>query len=361
MRVPRGRSGMGEDGRGKMSAISAAGEPSQALRRKIAGLFPAAAAMAYPFLLQAFHSVVSQPASAVRLALAAALLVLAFAMPLSGLAFACRQAGWPQRLQPDLRARRLAYASIAAPPLFVFVGVAPGLVGLHVPEAALWIGLWALAGLYAWSGRGVLAPAQTSQPSGTWRVAHGAAAALIACFVLFHLANHLSGLAGPGVHAAIMKTGRTVYRAAAVEPVLILLLLFQVASGLRLAWRWSGLRNDAFRIFQIGSGAYLAAFILTHLNSALISARTVHKIETDWAWASGAPAGLIQDAWNIRLLPHYALGVFFIAGHLSSGLRVVMLAHGVRASVANRIWSAGLVAGALVSAAIICALCGVRI
>jgi len=348
----------------KMSAISAAGEPSEALRRKIAGLFPAAAAMAYPFLLQAFHSVVAQPgfvASDIHLIPAVALLVLAFAMPLSGLAFAYWQARGPQLLQSDLRARRLAYASIAAPPLFVFVGVAPGLVGLHVPEAALWIGLWGLAGFYTWSGRGVLAPAQTSQPAGTWRVAHGAAAALIACFVLFHLTNHLSGLAGPGVHAAIMKTGRTAYRAAAVEPVLILLLLFQVAGGLRLAWRWSGLRNDAFRIFQIGSGAYLTAFILTHLNSALISARTVHKIETDWAWASGAPAGLIQDAWNIRLLPHYALGVFFIAGHLSSGLRVVMLAHGVRASVANRIWSAGLVAGALVSAAIICALCGVRI
>jgi len=344
-----------------MSAISAAGESSDALKRKMAGLFPAATAMAYPFLLQAFHSAVSQPASALRLAAAVALLVLAFAMPLSGLAFACWQARGPQLLQSDLRARRLAYASIAAPPLFVFVGVAPGLVGLHVPEAALWIGLWALAGLYAWSGRGVPALAQTRHPSGTWRVAHGAAAVAIACFVLFHLANHLSGLAGPGMHAAVMKTGRTVYRAAAVEPVLVLLLLFQVTSGLRLAWRWSGLRSDAFRIFQIGSGAYLAAFILTHLNSALISARMVHMIETDWAWASGAPAGLFHDAWNIRLLPHYALGVFFIAGHLSSGLRVVMLAHGVRAPVANRIWAAGLALGALVSATIVCALCGVRV
>jgi hypothetical protein len=346
-----------------VSAISVPGTPSDALRRKIAGLFPAAAAMAYPFLLQAFHSVVSPgfPISAIRLAPAVALLVLAFAMPLLGLAFAYWQARGPQLLQSDLRARRLAYASIAAPPLFVFVGVAPGLVGLHIPEAALWIGLWTLAGIYAWSGRGVLAPAQARQPLGAWRVAHGISAALIACFVLFHLTNHLFGLAGPGMHAAIMKAGRTVYRAAPVEPALVMLLLFQVASGVRLAWRWSGLRNDVYRIFQIGSGAYLAAFILTHLNSALVSARAVHKIETDWSWASGAPAGLIQDAWNIRLLPHYALGVFFITGHLSSGLRVVMLAHGVRAAVADRVWVAGLTAGALISTAIVCALCGVRV
>jgi hypothetical protein len=158
-----------------------------------------------------------------------------------------------------------------------------------------------------------------------------------------------------------MKVGRTVYRAAPVEPVLVMLLLFQVASGLRLAWRWSGLGNDVYRIFQIGSGAYLSAFILAHMNSAFISARAVHKIETDWSWASGAPAGLIHDAWNIRLLPHYALGVFFVIGHLSSGLRVVMLAHGVRRAVADRVWAAGLTAGAVISAAIVCALCGLRV
>ena len=345
-----------------MNAISIT--RGDALQRKVVALAPAMAAMAYPFVLQAFHLVVSPPGaalSAVRFAAAAALLVLAFALPLSGLAFAYRLTRTPEPSQSNLRARRLAYASIAAPPLFVFIGVAPGLLGLHIPEAALWIGLWVLAGLYGGSGRGALAQSQTRLPSGAWRVAHGAAAAMIVCFVLFHLTNHLFGLAGPGVHAAIMKAGRTVYRAAPVEPVLVLMLLFQVASGLRLAWRWSGLGNDVFRIFQIGSGAYLAAFILTHMNSAFISARAVHKIETNWSWASGAPAGLIHDAWNIRLLPHYALGVFFVVGHLSSGLRVVLLAHGVRRAVADRIWAAGLAAGAAISAAIVCALCGLRV
>jgi hypothetical protein len=347
-----------------LNAISAANEHSDALRRKTLRLLPAAAAMAYPFLLKAFHLVVSSPGvalSAPRLAAAAVLLVLAFAMPLSGLAFAYWLTRAPQPSQSDSRARRLAYASIAAPPLFVFLGVAPGLLGLRLPEAAFWIGLWTLAGFYGWSGRGALAPTQTIQPPGALRVAHGVSAALIACYVLFHLTNHLFGLIGPDAHAAIMRAGRTVYRAAFIEPLLVILLLFQVASGVRLAWQWSGHRNDAYRIFQIGSGAYLAAFILTHMNSALVSARAVHKIETDWSWASGAPVGLIHDAWNIRLLPHYALGVFFIVGHLSSGLRVVLLAHDARTVVADRAWAAGLTAGAVISAAIVCALCGVRI
>ncbi len=190
---------------------------------------------------------------------------------------------------------------------------------------------------------------------------HGVAAAIIACFVLFHLTNHLFGLEGSQAHKTIMAAGRKVYRAPLIEPILVALLLFQVASGLRLAWRWSSRRVDAYRIFQIGSGVYLAAFILAHMNSAFISARAVHGIETDWAWASGAPTGLIHDAWNIRLLPHYALGVFFILGHLASGLRVVMIAHGVGATIANRFWGAALTAGALIALAIIAGLCGVRI
>jgi hypothetical protein len=97
------------------------------------------------------------------------------------------------------------------------------------------------------------------------------------------------------------------------------------------------------------------------LNSALVSARVVHHIETNWAWASGAPTGLIHDAWSIRLVPHYALGVFFVLAHLSSGLRGVLIAHGGGVTFVNRIWAEGLVASALVSAAIMSGLCGARI
>jgi hypothetical protein len=347
-----------------MSAVPVTNESSHALRRKMLGLSPAVAAMAYPFLLQAFHAAVSPPAgalSAVRIAAAAILLVVAFSMPLSGLVFAYRLALTARPTEAELRARRLAYASIAAPPLFVFLGVAPGLVGLSISDVAVWIAFWAAAGLYVWSGRDGAAPERPASSIAAWRVAHGVSAALIACFVLFHLTNHLFGLEGPAIHAAIMKAGRTVYRAPLVEPVLVILLLFQVASGVRLAWRWSSVGADAHRNFQIGSGAYLAAFLLAHMNSALLSARAVHKIDTNWAWAAGLPTGLIHDAWNIRLLPHYALGVFFILGHLASGLRVVLIAHGVHSAAANRIWAAGLAAGALISAAIVSGLCGIRL
>jgi hypothetical protein len=60
-------------------------------------------------------------------------------------------------------------------------------------------------------------------------------------------------------------------------------------------------------------------------------------------------------------LPHDALGVFFILAHLASGLPVVIAAHNLNVAIANRVWLAGLTAAALISTAMICALCGVRI
>lgn len=342
-------------------ALSSGAEPP--ILRKLLMLGPVAAALSYPYFLGGFHLAVAPragEASTIALAWAAACLLGALAVPLVGLACAA----WLSRTEVPsrwaLRARRVAYISIAAPPLYVFVGVTRGLIGVPVDDTTLWIASWLAAGVYVWQASADEIAVPTGSVAG-WRVAHGVVAALLAAFFLFHLANHLFGLMGPDVHAGIMKSGRSVYRSPFVEPVFVAVLLFQVVLGARLAWRWSAARGEIHRVFQIGSGVYLALFIVTHLNSALVAARGVRGIETDWAWASGAPAGLIHDAWNIRLLPHYAFGAFFILAHLCTGLRHILLAHGVAESTANRMWVSGLIASGLVSSAIIGALCGVRI
>ncbi|WFU33164.1 hypothetical protein QA635_01510 [Bradyrhizobium brasilense] len=333
---------------------------------KLRSMIPAAGAMAYPFLLDAFHLAVSPaagPASFGRLVLAALCLLAATAAPLLGLACAY----WMTRAEPssfELRARRLAYASIAAPPLFVLTGVGLGLLHIPISDELVWVAGWAAACLFVLLGSEQERPARSAAiaPSiAKWRVMHGIAAAVILLYVAFHLTNHLLGWLGPDVHAAAMKAGRTVYRSPMVEPILVGLMLFQVAVGMRLAWRWSSAPADAYRVFQIGSGVYLAAFIVTHLNSALVSARAVHHIDTNWAWASGAPTGLIHDAWSIRLVPHYALGVFFVLAHLTSGLRGVLIAHGAATTLADRVWAIGLAASGLVAIAIMSGLCGARV
>jgi hypothetical protein len=317
---------------------------------------PAGLAILYPWTLWGFHAAITAgPAIG-----AGPWLVAAFALPLAGLALAQAREPLPGIGSLGPATRRLAFLALAAPPLFVLTGVVAGLLHSPVRDIWIWPTAWILAGVAASLARssGVSAP---TRPLGRLRVIHGVAGALILLFVAFHLSNHLMGLFGPEAHDRVMRAGRAVYRSTVVEPLLVGLLLFQVAGGLRLAWRWSAGPMDLARTVQVGSGAYLAAFILTHLNSALVSARAVHGIQTDWAWASGAPDGLLLDAWNIRLVPHYALGVFFIVAHLFCGLRGVLLAHGTPPVVAQRIWWTGLALAAALSATIIAALCGLRL
>jgi hypothetical protein len=65
-------------------------------------------------------------------------------------------------------------------------------------------------------------------------------------------------------------------------------------------------------------------------------------------WASGAPAGLLPDPRNVRLISHYSLGVWFVIGHMGLGLRGVLLAHRVSPGVADRAaWAVGALGAAI--------------
>jgi hypothetical protein len=100
-------------------------------------------------------------------------------------------------------------------------------------------------------------------------------------------------------------------------------------------------------------GVYLAFYVLGHMDSVFIFARTYLDIDTDWDFATGAPAGLIKDSWNIRLVPHYWLGAFFVLTHLAAGARVVIMAHGVSSTFADRF----MVGGAVIAGLVACVEC----
>ena len=152
-----------------------------------------------------------------------------------------------------------------------------------------------------------------------------------------------------------------VYRNDVLQPLVVALFLFQVGTGLFFVWRLTAAPSDRFRTFQIASGVYLAFYVVGHMNSVFVYARSFLGIPTDWNFATGAPTGLIHDAWNIRLPPHYALGAFFVLSHLASGLRAVLIAHGVGQRNADRLWGACVAMSAIVAAAIIAGMSGVRI
>ena len=196
-------------------------------------LAPAAAALCYPFLLRAFHAVVGTQAVALSVsAIASATLILAiaFLVPFLGLALAYRPTA-------NTGARRLAYASVTAPTLYVFLGVVQTLVHSPIPDEVVWCVIWLAIAI--WSQRARNPVAVLTPAVGRWRVVHGLTAAILCLYVLFHITNHLFGLVGPDAHAAVMKIGRVVYRSGVGQPLLVAAMLFQIGTGLHLASRWS--------------------------------------------------------------------------------------------------------------------------
>ncbi|MGF7156010.1 hypothetical protein [Novosphingobium gossypii] len=333
---------------------------TSARRLKAASAMPLAAvgaAMAYPFLLQLFHHRVAGNGAAsdtMSVIVAGIVITCAMLVPVVGFWAAMGPGLYPAT-------RRLAYATVIAPTLYGLIGVGQALLGITVPDTIVWCLLWLTLSAVAYASQ----PDQDRYPvrprTGRWRVLHGISAAVLCLFVLFHVGNHLAGLRGPAAHAAVMDAGRVIYRSSVVEPMLLGLMLCQVTSGLYLAWRWSGTRHHFYKTFQIASGAYLSVFILGHMNSVFVYARTVLGIPTDWAFATGAPTGLLLDPWNIRLVPHYLLGVFFVLSHLASGARVVAIAHGCSVRLANRVWWLSTVLCAGIAAAIIAGMYGLRL
>src|SRR6516225_1885023 len=182
--------------------------PSQIRRRPLEkrldylALVPAAAAICYPFLLNAFHAIVgTQAVSPPPLAIASAtfIMVVAFVVPFLGIALACRPASNPG-------SRRLAYASVAAPTLYVLLGVIQALIKSPIPDEVVWCAIWLAIAIWSQSARDPVAAAVPEV--GRWRVVHGVTAAVLVLYVMFHITNHLFGLIGPDAHAAVMKLGR---------------------------------------------------------------------------------------------------------------------------------------------------------
>lgn len=111
-------------------------DPSSALdsRFDYLALVPAAAAVAYPFLLNVFHAIVGVQAltpSPPAIIGATFILTIAFAVPFLGIALACRPTANPG-------SRRLAYASVASPTIYVFLGVIQALVRSPISDEIVW-------------------------------------------------------------------------------------------------------------------------------------------------------------------------------------------------------------------------------
>ena len=319
---------------------------------------PSTAALTYPFLLQGY--IVSLKVGYISLAWLQ--LGLAFGVSLVGFIASVRLAQNPHPDASTVIAKRLAWLAVAAPPLYTGMGVLLTMAGDPMADTTLWLVFWIavpmLGLLAARIGRHAAPPAVSSR----LRVAHGISAlAIVLLFLSMHLFNHLAGLVGEAQHRQLMELFRHVYRADAVEPLLVLLFGFQVVSGLQMLRSLSERPSDLLRTLQAVSAAYLVFFILAHMNSVFLYARRYAGIPTDWNFATGAPTGLLHDGWNIRLVPHYTLGVFLVLVHLLLGARQVLLAHGRPVRRVDAWTWVGIGAAALFALAIMTGMSGVHL
>ena len=331
---------------------------------------PLLGAMGYPLFLGSAYggmrSLASAHATPERFAaifMVATSLAGAFAVPLVAALAAGRIARGFETRGADVRAYRLAHAVFAVPPLYTALGVITDVLGISAFDFMIWLLLWLGLGPFVLA-KTTDAPPERVRPPGRRAVAvHGSIAlAVLLAFLAWHLGNHALALWSPALHGWAMKRLERVYRASALEPLLVLAMVLLVASGLRLAWRHTMLQGDGYRRLQTLTGFYLAAFVLSHLTAILVLARWQRHVDTGtWTYESAAPDGFLGNAWNPRLLPHYSIAVWALMTHVGLGLRGVLRAHGVANRVANLIAQGASLLGAGASLLISSALLGVHL
>ena len=313
-------------------------------------LVPPAAALFYPYAVRSLYESAKLlhrgrgSGSAVAWLAIAVSALLVYGVPAVSIYVAYRLGRREDFSPSGLVARRLAHLVVGAPSLFVFIGVVFYLFRFAEGDYVFWWVLWLAALAIAIWGvlrqrteRTLLYRPASSVPRHTrLRVAHGCSAlAILLIFLAWHLLNHSSAIYSLQLNETMMDAMRKWYRSELIQPALIILMLFQVVSGVTLLWQATATRSDFLGTLQTATGAFLTAFIASHLNSVFILGREVTRANTNFLWASGAPTGLLMDAWNVRLIPHYSLGVWFVVIHMGLGLRGVLLARRVSAARAN--------------------------
>jgi hypothetical protein len=247
--------------------------------------------------------------------------ILVYSVPAVSFWIIYRLGQLQQPSQAQLRARASAHLAFASPPLFTAIGVL-----LYLLQSSsgylVWSAFW-LAILFAtlFASHGMPAAAQKESRASEWvRSAHRVCAlTILVVFLGPHIANHLTAIWSADLHKAVMNGLRVVYRSTLIQPAVVALVLFQTVSGGALLRTKLVGKTNFFGSLQTASGAYLAIFVISHLTAVLVLGRRAMQVDTNWDFAIGAPAGVMGDPWNVRLVPHYSLAVLLLFSHLAWG------------------------------------------
>ena len=111
-----------------------------------------------------------------------------------------------------------------------------------------------------------------------------------------------------------MNAFRNIYRNRFIEASLILAILIQVISGIRLFIRKRKSVSTGFEKLQLWTGLYLSIFFAIHL-SAVFTGRILLKLDTNFYFGA---AGLNSFPHNLFFIPYYGLAVLSFFGHVAS-------------------------------------------
>lgn len=222
-------------------------------------------------------------------------------------------------------------------------------------ELVPWYLVIALAALAAF-----LPASDSASPASAakFRHVHASSAIVLAAFALAHIFNHSVAIVSLGMNTAMLHVLRHVYRQNVGQAILIAAVAVQVCTGLTMVWKYYLRRATALRNLQLISGVYLAVFLVTHL----ITVFTVRPngIDTDFVWASHAPAGLLAGLATVQLLPRYALAVLAVFVHLACQARW-NLSRVISESAARKASYSVMALGGVTTVVIALAACGVHL
>lgn len=136
----------------------------------------------------------------------------------------------------------------------------------------------------------------------------------ITIFIGLHLFNHFMSVFGAEAHIEVMDKLRIVYRSVIVESVLLVAVLVQIISGLKLFFTKRKVVNGFYQKLQIWTGLYLAFFLVIHVG-AVLTGRYILNLDTNFYFGV---AGLNTFPLNLFFIPYYGFAIIGFFGHISA-------------------------------------------
>ena len=312
-------------------------------------------ACAYPGLLKLFSiSILSYNTSPSIIKSIVAIIVMLLMFLLPVMSFWALQQIKNSEHPNSLAIRTMLYILVASAPAYILVGTISGL--LHVGHWQPWFWLLGLITGFVFICLGSSSRHEKKKTRLNYvlikKIHRISGIVLLVGFIGLHLLNHATALISVEKHEEIRLLFRSWYASEFVEPILFVIFIIMVVTGLPMARLYMRANSDVYKTLQIGSGIYTVLFLTAHVN-AVLSAQ-YRNVNTDWIFATGEK-GLINGYYF--LIPYYILSVGMICLHLSTAIRVIVLKK-VGTKTANKTFKVAMFGGLIITLIISAAILG---